>query len=122
MEEKNILFSSSDPRVFCPQMSQSQPGSCAGVDHRQFLVCADRFRFGPSVNFPAVEYSMEVDTDERLPSGPSVDSRDAKRQMEINIGKGVSVRAAYIAMRKQVRVEARRQAELEEGHPPEVPT
>ena len=49
---------------------------------------------------------MEVDTAEHLPSGPSVDSSDAKRQMEINIGKGVSLRAAYEAMRKQVRVEA----------------
>ena len=41
--------------------------------------------------------------------------------MEINIGNGVSVRAAYKAMRKRVRIEARRQKELEKGHSPEVP-
>ena len=63
---------------------------------------------------------MEVDTDEGLPSGLSVDSPDAKLQMEINIGKGVSVRASYITMRKHVRVEGRGQTELEEGRPPEV--
>ena len=63
---------------------------------------------------------MEVDTAEPLPSGHSVDSPDAQRQMEINIGKGVSVRAAYRAVRKHLRVEARRQKELEEGRPPEV--
>ena len=49
-----------------------------------------------------------------------MDSPDAKRQMEINIGNGVSVRAAYKAMRMRVRVEARRQKELEEGCLPEV--
>ena len=38
---------------------------------------------------------MEVDTAELLPSGPSVDTPDTIRQMEINIGKGVSVRATY---------------------------
>ena len=81
---------------------------------------ADHFLFGASVNFPGVEYSMEVDTAEQLPSGPSVDFPDAKRQTEINIGNGVSVRAAYEAMRKRVRIEARRQKELEEGRPPEV--
>ena len=64
---------------------------------------------------------MEVDTVEHLPSGPSVDFPDAKRQMEINIGTVVSVRAAYKAMRKRVRIEARRHKELEEGRPPEVP-
>ena len=40
--------------------------------------------------------------------------------MEIDISSGVSVRAAYKAMRKRVRVEARRQKELEEGSPPDV--
>ena len=64
---------------------------------------------------------MEVDTAEHLPSGPSVDFPDAKRQLEINVSNGVSVRAVYKAMRKRVRIEARRQKELEEGRPPEVP-
>ena len=63
---------------------------------------------------------MEDDTAEHLPSGPSVDSLDAKHQMEIDIGSGVSVRAAYKAMRKRVRIEARRQKELAEGRAPEV--
>ena len=40
--------------------------------------------------------------------------------MPIHIENGVSVRAAYKAMRKRVRIEARRQRELEEGRPPEV--
>ena len=47
---------------------------------------------------------MEDDTAEHLPSGHSVDSADAKHQMEIDIGIGVSVRAAYEAMRKRVRI------------------
>ena len=63
---------------------------------------------------------MEVDTAEHLPSGPSVDSPDAKHQMEIDIGSGVPVRAAYQAMRKRVRIGARRQKELEGGRAPEV--
>ena len=110
-----------DSRVVCPHKSRSQQGSCVEVDHREFLVYADHFLFGPSVHFPGVENSMEVDTAEHLPSGPSVDFPDAKRQMEINISNGVSVRAVYKAMRKRVRIEARRQKELEEGRPPEVP-
>ena len=40
--------------------------------------------------------------------------------MEIDIGSGVSVHVAYEAMRKRVRIEARRQKELEEGRAPEV--
>ena len=63
---------------------------------------------------------MEADTAGLLPSGSFVDSSDAKSQMAIHIKNGVSVRAAYKAMRKRVRVEARRQRELEEGSPPEV--
>ena len=63
---------------------------------------------------------MEFDTAELLPSGSSVDSPDVKRQMAINIGNGVSGRTAYKTMRKRVRIEARRQRELEEGRPPEV--
>ena len=63
---------------------------------------------------------MEVDTAELLPSGHSVDSPDAKRQMGINIEYGVSVRAAYKTIRKRVGIEARRQRELEEGRPPAV--
>ena len=63
---------------------------------------------------------MEADTAGLLSSGPYVDSPDSKSQMAIHIQNGVSVRAAYKAMRKRVRVEARRQRELEEGRPPEV--
>ena len=79
---------------------------------------AGHLLFGPSLNLPGVECSMEVDTAELLPSGPSVDSPDAKRQM----GRKVSqfVRHTNKAMRKGVRIEARRQRELEEGRPPEV--
>ena len=58
------------------------------------------------LNLPGVECSMEVDTTELIPSGPSVDSADAKRPMGINIEHGVSVRAAYKAMRKRVRIDA----------------
>ena len=64
---------------------------------------------------------MEADTAGPLTYGLFVDSPDAKSQMAIHIQNGVSVRAAYKAMRKRVRVEARRQRELEEGRPPEVP-
>ena len=63
---------------------------------------------------------MEADAAEPLSSGPFVDSPDAKSQMAIHIQNGVSVRAANKPMRKRVRVEARRQRELEEGRPPEV--
>ena len=81
---------------------------------------ADHVLFGFSLNLSGVDCVMEADTAELLLSGPSVDSPDAQRQMAIHIENGVSVRAAYKATRKRVRVEARRQKELEEGRPPEV--
>ena len=115
---ESVPLSGSDSRVVCPQKSQLLRESCAGVDHREVLVYADHSLFGPSVNVPGVECSMEVDTAEPPPSGPSVDSPDAKRQMAININNGVSVRAAHKAMRKRVRIETCRQRELEEGRPP----
>ena len=88
-------------------------------------MCADHFLFGASLNLSAVDCvveagTMEADTAEPLSSGPFVHFPDAKSQMAIHIENGVSVRAAYKAMRKRVRVEARRQKELEEGRPPEV--
>ena len=86
---ETVLFSGSDSRVVCPQEF------FAGVEHREFLVYADHLLCGSSLNLPGVECSMEVDTADLLPSGPSVDSPDAKRQMGIKIEKGVSVRAAY---------------------------
>ena len=99
---------------------------------------ADHFFFGTSLNLSAVDcvvragttkllpcglfadLAMEVDAAEPLSSVSSVDFPDAKSQMAIHILNGVCVRAAYKAMRKRVRVEARRQRELEEGSPPEV--
>ena len=62
--------------------------------------------------------AMEVDAAGPLSTG--LDSLVAKSQMAIHIQNGVSIRAAYKGMRKRVRVEARRQRELEEGSPPEV--
>ena len=99
---------------------------------------ADHFLFGASLNLSAVDCVVRAGTTELFPSGlsvscvmeadtagllsygPFVDSPDAKSQMAIHIQNGVSVRAAYKAMRKRVRVEARRQRELEDGRPPEV--
>ena len=99
---------------------------------------ADHFLFGTSWNLSAVDcvvrvgttkllpsgliadFAMEADAAEPLSSASSVDFPDAKSQMAIHIQNGVSVRAAYKALRKRVRVEARRQRELEEGSPPEV--
>ena len=127
-----VPFSSSDWRVVCPQEF------FAGVDHREFLVCAGHFLFVASLSLSVVDCvveagttellpsglsedcMMETDTAESLSSGPFVDSPDVKSQMAIHIENGVSVRAAYKAMRKRVRIEARRQRELEEGRPPEV--
>ena len=63
---------------------------------------------------------MEADTAGPLTYGLFVDSPDTKSQMASHIQNGVSFRAAFKAMGKQVRVEARRQRELEEGRPPEV--
>ena len=71
-------------------------------------------------NFPDAKDPMEVNTAEHLPCEPSVNTPDAKHQMEIDSDSGVSVRATYKAMRKRVRIEARRQKELEEGRAPEV--
>ena len=70
---ESVPFSGLDSRVVCAHKSRSQQGSCVEVDHQEFLVYADHFPFGPSVNFPGVKNSMEVDTAEHLPSGPSVD-------------------------------------------------
>ena len=99
---------------------------------------ADHFLFGASLNFSTVDCVVRAGTTKLFLSGLSeacvmeadtsgplcyvlfVDSPDAKSQMAIHIQNGVSVRAAYKAMRKRVRVEARRQRELEEGRPPEV--
>ena len=99
---------------------------------------ADHFLFGASLNCSAVDCVvragttklflsglsegcvMEADTAGPLSYGLFVNSPDAKSQMAIHILNGVSVRAAYKAMRKRMRVEARRQRELEEGRPPEV--
>ena len=55
---------------------------------------ADHLLFGSSLNLSGVDCLMEADTAELLPSGPSVDSLDAKRQMAVHIGNGVSVHAA----------------------------
>ena len=99
---------------------------------------ADHFPFGASLDLSAVDCvvragttdlfpsglfadcAVEADTAEPLSSGPFVDSPDTKSQMAIHIQNGVCVRAAYKAMRKRVRVEARRQRKLEEGRAPEV--
>ena len=96
---------------------------------------ADHFLFGASLNLSAVDCVvragttelfpsglsagcvMEADIAEPLSSGPFVDSPDAKSQMAIHISNGVSVRAAYKATRKRVRVEARRQRDLKERRP-----
>ena len=80
-------------------------------------------RAGTTKLFPSglfADSATEADAAEPLSSGPFVDSPDAKSQMAIRIQNGVFVRAACKAMRKRVRVEARRQRELEEGRPPEV--
>ena len=63
---------------------------------------------------------MEADTLGLLSYGLFVDSPDAKSQMAIHMQYGVSVRAACKAMKKRVRIEARRQRKLEEGRPPVV--
>ena len=128
-----VPFSGSDSKAVCPQKY------FAGIDYRGSLVNADHFLFGASLNLSAVHCvvragttklfpsglfagsAMEADAAEPLSSGPVVDFPDAKSQMAIHIQNGVSIRAAYKAMRKRVRVEARRQKELEEGRPPEVP-
>ena len=110
-----VPFSGSDSKVVSPQEF------FAGVDHRRSLVYADHFLFGASLNLSAVDCvvragttklfpsglsegcKMEADTGGLLSSGPFVDSPDAKSQMAIHIQNGVSVRAAYKAMRKRVR-------------------
>ena len=52
------------------------------------------------------------DETEHITSEPLVDSPDAKRQMEIDIANGASVCIAYKAMRKRLRIEARRQGSV----------
>ena len=121
-----VRSSGSDSKSVCPQKY------FAGFDHRGLLVSADHLLFGTSLNLSAVNSlvragttklflsglfagsAMEADTAELLSSGSFRDSPDAKTQLAIHIQSGVSVRAAYKAMRKRVRVEARRQRELEE--------
>ena len=59
---------------------------------------------GTTELFPSglfADTAMEADTVEPLSSGPFVDSPDAKSQMAIHIPNGVSVRAAYKAMRTE---------------------
>ena len=122
-----VPFSGSGSRVVCPQEYS------AGIDYRGSLVNADHFLFGASLNLSAVDCvvragttelcpsglfadsSMEADASEPLSSGPFVDFPDAKSQMAIHIENGVSIRAAYKAMRKRVRIEARRQRVLLES-------
>ena len=53
-------------------------------------------------------------------SEPLVNSLETKRLMEIAIANGASVRAAYKTVRKRLRIEARRQKELDGGVEPEV--
>ena len=53
-------------------------------------------------------------------SEPLVNSPETKRLMEIAIDNGASVRTAYKDVRKRLRIEARRQKELDGGVEPEV--
>ena len=53
-------------------------------------------------------------------SGPLVNSPETKRLMEIAIARSASVRTAYETVRKRLRIEARRQKELDGGVEPEV--
>ena len=53
-------------------------------------------------------------------SEPLVNSPETRRLMEIAIAKGASIRTAYKAVRKRLRIEARRQKELDDGVEPEV--
>ena len=53
-------------------------------------------------------------------SEPLVNSLETKRLIEIAVASGASVRAANKTVRKRLRVEARRQKELDDGVEPEV--
>ena len=53
-------------------------------------------------------------------SEPLVNSPEMKRLMEIPIANGASIRTAYKAARKRLRIEARRQKERDDGVEPEV--
>ena len=53
-------------------------------------------------------------------SEPFANSPETKRLMEIAIASGASVRPAYKTVRKRLRIEARRQKELDGGVEPEV--
>ena len=53
-------------------------------------------------------------------SEPLVNSPETKRLMEIAVANGASIRTAYKAVRKLLRIEARRRKELDEGVEPEV--
>ena len=53
-------------------------------------------------------------------SEPLVNSPETKRLMEIASASGASVRTAYKTVRKRLRIEARRQKELDGGVEPEV--
>ena len=124
--EEIVPFSGSDSKVVCPQEYLS------GIDYCGPLLSADYFLCGASLNLFAVDCVVRAGTAKLFSSGLSegcvmeadtagplsfvlfVDSPDAKSQMAILIQNSVSVRAAYKAIRKRVRVEARRQRELEE--------
>ena len=53
-------------------------------------------------------------------SEPLANSPETKRLMEIAVANGASVRTAYNTVRKRLRIEARRQKELDGGVEPEV--
>ena len=53
-------------------------------------------------------------------SEPRVNSPETKRLMEVAVANGAFIRTAYKAVRKRLRIEARRQKELDDGVEPEV--
>ena len=57
---------------------------------------------------------LKQESNSEVEHEPSRNTPDVKRQMEIDIANGASVRAAFKAMRKRLRTEARRQEELQE--------
>ena len=63
---------------------------------------------------------MPRDVTEHNMSEPLVNSPETKRLMEIAFASGASVRTAYKTVRKRLRIEARRQKELDGGVEPEV--
>ena len=57
---------------------------------------------------------LKQESNSEVEHEPSLNTPDVKRRMEIDIANGASVRAAFKAMRKRLRIEARRQEELQE--------